>query len=138
VDGPGLQNPEGARLLVRWLFRLLMPLMGRWVTVPPEVCRQRIMALASPRYPPARSVDSSSEDGESICIGTNGKAGGGAYALSATGDSNNTLVAYSKVDKVALRENVWHRTLLAFSVIAAGESSQADKPKSSRWSLLLF
>jgi len=118
VSGPGFKNPE----LPIWFRivwnRIFMPLFGRLLTVQPEESGQRMLSLASPRYPP-RSIGRIKANGE-VSVGTDSKAGSGAYALTWNGDNNYKQKRYEKMNKDELREKVWNHTMKVFNVIGSG------------------
>lgn len=118
VLGPGFQNPElpaWFRVIWHWIF---VPIFGRFVTVPPQECGERMLSLASSRYP-AISGGTMHDDDNAI-LGTNGKPGGGVYSLTWNGESNYNKKAYEKIDKSQMREKVWNHTMKAFQVVEAG------------------
>ena len=119
VLGPGFQNPElptWFRIVWRWIF---VPVFGRLVTVPTKECGDRMLSLASPRYP-ARPVDGSTSQ-EAAVAGTDEKKGSGVYSLTWNGDSNLNVKAYKKINKDEMRKKVWDHTMKAFEVIEAGQ-----------------
>jgi hypothetical protein len=119
VLGPGFQSPElptWFRIIWRWIF---VPLFGRLVTVPTEESGDRMVSLASPRYPPRSNGRSDSQ--EDVVLGTDGKPGSGVYALTWNGENTHNAKAYEKIDKDELRAKVWQHTKKAFDVISAGE-----------------
>jgi hypothetical protein len=119
VLGPGFQNPElptWFRIVWRWVF---VPLFGRLVTVPAKECGDRMLSLASPRYPPRQIDKSKSQEG--VAIGTDGKPGSGVYSLNWNGETNLKMKAYEKINKDEMRKKVWDHTMKAFEVIEAGK-----------------
>jgi hypothetical protein len=123
VLGPGFQNPE-LPAWFRFVFnRIVIPLFGRWITIPPEVCAQRMLALASKRYPAGSTSEATDKSGlgaGNVCVGTDGRPGSGAYALGSAGEDVLKRESYRKFDKDAMRRRVWEHTTKAFSVIEAG------------------
>jgi hypothetical protein len=118
VLGPGFQNPElptWFRIVWRWIF---VPVFGRLVTVPAKESGDRMLSLASPRYPP-RPIDKFKTQ-EGAVIGTDGKLGSGVYSLTWNGENNLKLKSYEKMNKDEMREKVWDHTMKAFEVIEAG------------------
>ena len=118
VLGPGFQNPElprWFRIVWNWIF---VPLFGRLLTVRPEACGDRMLSLASSRYPP-QSIDKS-ESQEGLATGTDGKPGSGVYSLNYDGESNFKVKAYEKINRDEMRKKVWDHTTKAFEVIEAG------------------
>jgi hypothetical protein len=137
VFGPGYNNPElplWFRRLARWV---LIPLLGPLVAVPPAECGDRMLSLASPRYPPRpSSVDDrpasvktarqpkngkGEEEGSAVMLGTNGQPGSGVYSLTWNGENNLKQKAYRKFDKDEMRKRVWDHTTAAFEAIEAGQ-----------------
>ncbi|PWY80265.1 hypothetical protein BO94DRAFT_626076 [Aspergillus sclerotioniger CBS 115572] len=119
VLGPGFDRPDlpaWFRVLWRWVF---VPFLAPLVTVPPTECGNRMLSLASPRYPP-RAVESSGTQQEAA-VGTDGKQGSGVYSLSRKGETNYNKKAYRKIDKDEMRQKVWDHTVKAFEVIEAGK-----------------
>jgi hypothetical protein len=118
VLGPGFQNPElpaWFRTLFNWV---LIPLFGRLLTVKPEDCGDRMLSLASSCYPPRPNDKSKSQEG--VAIGTDGKAGSGAYSLSYNGENNLNAKVYEKFNKDKTRKAVWEHTMKAFEVVEGG------------------
>lgn len=118
VLGPGFQNPElptWFRIVWHWVF---VPLFGRLATVPAKECGDRMLSLASPRYPP-RPIDKSKNQ-EGVAIGTDSKPGSGVYSLTWNGETNLKVKAYEEINKDEMRKKVWNHTMKAFEVIEAG------------------
>ncbi|KAH8812568.1 hypothetical protein F5884DRAFT_312947 [Xylogone sp. PMI_703] len=119
VLGPGFKNPElPAWFRVIWNY-IFVPIFGRFVTVKPDDCGNRMLSLASPRYPP-QSLDESG-DKKDVVLGTNGKPGSGVYSLTWNGEDNLPTKAYAKINKDEMRKKIWDHTLRAFEVIEKGE-----------------
>lgn len=121
VLGPGFQSPElplWFRRVWRWIF---VPFFGWWLTVKPTVCGDRMLSLASSRYPPRPVDDSGPAQAGDVILGTDGKPGSGAYSLTYTVESNYNAKAYEKFDKDEMRKKVWDHTLRAFEVIESGK-----------------
>ncbi|KAF2094852.1 hypothetical protein NA57DRAFT_68393 [Rhizodiscina lignyota] len=121
VLGPGFSNPElprWFRIVWHWIF---VPLFGRLVTVKPTDCGERMLSLASPRYPPRPVDGSKSQKTEEIAIGTDGGAGTGVYSLTWNGENNLNAKAYEKFNKDEMRRKVWDHTTKAFDAIEAGK-----------------
>ncbi|RAL01771.1 uncharacterized protein BO80DRAFT_380655 [Aspergillus ibericus CBS 121593] len=119
VLGPGFDKqdmPPWFKLLWRWIF---VPVLAPFVTVPPTECGDRMLSLASPRYPP-RAVNFS-ETQEEAAVGTDGTHGSGVYSLSQKGETNYNNKAYQKIDKDEMRQRVWEHTMSAFGAIEAGK-----------------
>jgi hypothetical protein len=119
VLGAGsLRNPNEWPAWFRVAVRVLIPLIGRFVSVPTEECGQRMLSYASPYYP-ARPIDRADSCGDA-CVGSDGTVGSGVYALGAKGDNVIRMEAYAKFDKTEMRTRVWNHTTKVFSVIGAG------------------
>jgi hypothetical protein len=119
VLGPGFQNPElptWFRIVTRWI---VIPIFGRLITVPAKESGERMLSLASPRYPP-RSVDKSKGQ-EGAVIGTDGNPGSGVYSLTWNGENNLKMKSYENMNKDEMRKRVWDHTTKAFEVIEAGK-----------------
>jgi hypothetical protein len=115
VKGPGFDNPEYSLLLRMFMKWIIFPVLGPFIGVPPDECGERMLSLASAKYPPRGAK---SEEG--ACVGTDGKHGSGVYALGAKGDDAINMTAYGRFDKDAIREKVWDHTNKAFEVIQLG------------------
>lgn len=119
VPGPGFSNPE-LPLWVRLLMRYIMfPLLGPFFVVKPEECGERMLSLASPLYPPL--TEGVSDNRGEVIIGTDGKPGSGAYALTWNGDSVGKKKQYDAINKEELKRKVWDHTNKAFEVTEAGK-----------------
>ncbi|PWY90197.1 hypothetical protein BO70DRAFT_330493 [Aspergillus heteromorphus CBS 117.55] len=119
VLGPGFQRPDlplWFRRVWRWFF---VPILGPLLTVSPTECGDRMLSLASPRYPPQGTESSGATD--KVVVGTDGKPGSGAYSLSRKGEAMNIKKAYEKINKDEMKKKVWDHTTKAFEVIEAGE-----------------
>ncbi|OAP65432.1 hypothetical protein AYL99_01404 [Fonsecaea erecta] len=123
VVGPGYQStelPRWFRVVFHWV---LLPLFGRWLTVPPSECGERMLSLASPAlYPPARGATSArGGEGEGgAIVGTEGSPGSGVYSLTWNGESNFNPKPYQKFDREEMRTKVWDHTMRCFEVVEAG------------------
>ncbi|KIY03168.1 uncharacterized protein Z520_01635 [Fonsecaea multimorphosa CBS 102226] len=123
VIGPGFHSTE----LPRW-FRILfhwfvLPLFGRFITVPTGECGERMLSLASSeRYPPRPTTDSSQSKREGAAIvGTEETPGSGVYSLTWNGESNFKAKAYKEINKQEMRKKVWDHTMKCFEVVEAGK-----------------
>ncbi|EXJ73682.1 uncharacterized protein A1O5_03444 [Cladophialophora psammophila CBS 110553] len=122
VVGPGYHSPElpkWFRILFHWF---LLPLFGRLLTVPPAECGERMLSLASDRYPP-RPADSSQRGrgrDRGAVVGTEGTPGSGVYSLTWNGENNLNAKAYEKINKEEMRKKVWDHTVRCFGVVEAG------------------
>ncbi|GAM43206.1 hypothetical protein TCE0_047f17822 [Talaromyces pinophilus] len=120
VIGPTFYSSEHP-LWFRIMFRLLHPVLGKFITVPRQESGARMMSLASSRYPARPSDPSKVYREDSVAIGTDGKPGSGVYSLGWKGENNLKLSAYEKFDKDEMRRKVWDHTVKAFEVIEAGD-----------------
>ncbi|KIW69021.1 hypothetical protein PV04_04925 [Phialophora macrospora] len=118
VPGPGyhdLQLPLWFRVLFHYV---LLPFFGRWLTVKPRECGERMVSLAATRasYPAGTSdPDPSSSAGVKET-----SPGSGVYSLTWSGESNYPAEKYAAVDKEGLRTKVYEHTMKAFQVIEEG------------------
>ena len=109
VVGPGFNNPDlpgWFRFLWHWIF---VPLFSRWVAVPAEETGNRMLSLASSRYPAVADMK------EGTVAATDEK--GGSYSLTWNGNSNYNAKAYENMDKTEFRQKVWQHTNDAFEHI---------------------
>jgi hypothetical protein len=112
---------------VKILWRLMVPFLRLFSVSPPE-SGERMLSLASPRYPARDTVELSGVAGATatdtaIAMGSDGIRGGGAYALNWDGEpipSKKMHATYDKIrgDQVAIK--VWDHTMNAFETIEAG------------------
>ena len=110
-------------------FRLSEPFV-RPFTVPIEENGQRILFLATPRYPArqatingtATDLDKKSlTDGAiEMALGTDGNRGSGAYACDQNGETIPPKSTYKKLREEGLAGKVWEHTMKAFADIEAG------------------
>ncbi|MCJ1393101.1 hypothetical protein MMC18_005973 [Xylographa bjoerkii] len=110
-------------------FRLAAPIL-RPFTVPPEENGQRILFLATPRYPARQVTDSetttkrgeaSAHHGDAeVAVGTDGNRGSGAYACNSDGETIPLKGTYRKLREEGLAKKVWDHTIKAFDDIEAG------------------
>ena len=104
-------------------WRLGAPIIRRF-SMPPEECGQRILFLASPRFPPrlterdeATAIGGDTE----VALGTDGDRGSGAYAVNSDGETIPLKVTYKKLREERMAEKVWDHTMRAFGDIEAGK-----------------
>jgi hypothetical protein len=119
VIGPTFYSPEHP-LWFRIIFRLLVPILGRFIAVPRQESGERMVNLASSRYPARSSDPSKSYPGGGVAVGTDGKPGSGVYSLGWKGENNLKPQVYEKFNKDEMRRKVWDHTVKAFEVIEAG------------------
>lgn len=94
-------------------------------TVPQVECGERVIFLASSRYParPSKSTGGipKSEGDVEIAISSDGVVGGGAYRGNWNGKAVPLGKAYEKLREEGLSERVWSHTMEAFKEIEAGK-----------------
>ena len=101
--------------------------IARRFSLSPSECGQRILFLATPRFP-ARQVRKTAKDDEltgmdgdaGIAMGSDGIRGGGAYAVNWDGETISTDKKYKSVRGTDLAQQIWDHTLKAFEEIEAG------------------
>ncbi|OKL61761.1 hypothetical protein UA08_02353 [Talaromyces atroroseus] len=118
VIGPGYYDP-GHPMWFKIMFRVMNTLFGRFLTVPPSESGDRMVSLASPRYPPRSSSPSKTYKEGTVAVGTDGKPGSGVYSLGWRGDNNIKAQAYENFNKDEMRKRIWDHTTKAFEVIEA-------------------
>lgn len=93
-------------------------------TVPPTECGERVLFLASPRFParPSKGIGEISKNQGNVEVATSsdGMVGGGAYRGNWNGETVPTGKAYKKFREEGLSEKVWNHTVKAFEEIEAG------------------
>lgn len=113
--------------MVHWVLK---PIFGQLITAPPEECGERMLSLASHRYPP-RSVNNSPAQSE-VTIGTDGKPGSGVYVLTWNGEKCFKMKAYEVInDRQAMKEKVWAHTWDSFDKNEVGTSLLAEAAHST-------
>ncbi|MCJ1284588.1 hypothetical protein MMC26_003921 [Xylographa opegraphella] len=131
---PGLVFTEafssaGLPTWFKFAFRLSAPFV-RPSSVSPEENGQRILFLATPRYPARQAIkDEMAADSEKananngsaeIAVGTDGNCGSGAYACNSDGETIPLKETYKKLREEGLAGKVWDHTMKAFDEIEAG------------------
>ncbi|MCJ1398810.1 hypothetical protein MMC11_002011 [Xylographa trunciseda] len=109
--------------------RLAAPIM-RPFTVKPEECGERILFLATPRYPAREAIESGTNAkrdevsangrGAGVATGTDGNRGSGAYACKLDGEVIPLKETYKKLREDGLAKKVWDHTMKVFDDIDAG------------------
>lgn len=104
-----------------WWFKILLRLMVpilRFVAVSPEEIGQRLVYCANTeKFPPAGAQ----LVGNDVVTGTDGVPGGGAYAISYTGDDATVQKHYEQLRKEGFKEKVVEHTTKAFKAIENAE-----------------
>lgn len=118
--------PTWFKLAWRWVAA---PVVRRWWSVPPRECGERILFLATARFP-ARGAGAPTKGDEGaaategdvgVAVGTDGRRGGGAYAVDWDGEViPTTEKAYGTVRGEDMARKVWEHTMGAFREIEAG------------------
>ncbi|MCJ1380168.1 hypothetical protein MMC17_003271 [Xylographa soralifera] len=113
----------------KFAFGLAAPFV-RPFTVPLEENGQRILFLASPRYPARQAIKSettadhnkanANNGAVEIAVGTDGNRGSGAYACDPNGETIPLKQTYKKLREEGLAGKVWDHTMKAFDDIEAG------------------
>jgi hypothetical protein len=110
---------------VRGLLWVCMPLL-RWYGVPRGECGERVLFLASDRFP-ARgkeidgSEDSNAQTAAGIAMGSDDVVGGGAYRVDWNGGVVPLGPKYECLRSEGFERKVWDHTMKAFEVIERGE-----------------
>jgi hypothetical protein len=118
VLGPGFDNPELPalfRFIWRWIFT---PLFGRFLTIPPDDCGDRMLSLTSQRYSPNPANTTISRN--DAVIGTNGKPHSGIYSLMQDGENNMPIKHYALFNRDKTKKLIWDHTNNAFAAIQDG------------------
>jgi hypothetical protein len=118
--------PTWVKLIWRWLVAPII----RPFSVPPRESGERILFLATPRFPARQKLETgttakgdkvtATEGDAGIAMGSDGNRGGGAYAVNWDGETISTEKAYKKVREEGLAGKVWDHTMRAFEEIEAG------------------
>ena len=101
---------------------------ARLMATAPSEAGERVLSLASARYPAqegkkitAKGEDAArSDDNTEIALGTNGRRGGGAYAVGIDGETLSIQKAYSKYKEEDLAATFWDHTMKVFDTIESG------------------
>jgi hypothetical protein len=118
--------PTWFKLIWRWVAAPIV-----WpFTVPPHECGERILFLATPRFPARQTIETgttakgdeatATEGDVGIAMGSDGSRGGGAYAVNWDGETIPTEKAYKKVREEDFAGKVWDHTMRTFEEIEAG------------------
>ncbi len=101
--------------------------MKVFYAVPEEECGQRVVFLASPRYP-AMMTSGGGGNGTAevdgvgdlkVATGSDGKVGSGAYMVNWNGETIPVEKAYKGLE-AGMAQKVWEHTMSAFEVIEKG------------------
>lgn len=105
------------------LWRVVLQHLGRLFAVPHEESGERVLFLASSRYP-ARDGNTTTKangDKREVAMGSDGVLGGGAYSCNWNDDANAIEEVY-KNHRNGTAQLVWDHTMKAFSEIEAGRA----------------
>ena len=126
VDGPAALGPD-MPLWFRTLYRLMKPLMFFFMIKPAD-CGQIMVHLSSDHYAP-KGVEKDAS-GKPTAKGSDGKVGGGSYALGATADVNHKTLMYERMRQPETAQKVWDHTMETLARAETG-SAKADGSFSS-------
>jgi hypothetical protein len=127
---PGLVMTDGAdkgRLpaWVRLTWKYLAAPVLKPFAVPSKDCGERVLFLASPKFPARSANQKAQEPAEEIeiAVSSDGIIGGGAYQVNWDGETLPQSDAYKKVrvEYPDLTERIWTHTMEAYDVIASGK-----------------
>lgn len=111
---------------VIWRF-LVKPLVGPF-SVPPGESGERMIFLATPRFPARQTAGKGIFDKGSkstitnvdIAVGSDGTRGSGAYRANWNGETIPDKQAYKRVREQGMATKIWDHTMAAFDTIEAG------------------
>jgi hypothetical protein len=119
---PGLvihENFTSGEKLPTWFrvtFKVVGPLM-KWWSVSPKECGQRVVFLATERFP-ARGGEGKGD----VAMGSDGTRGGGAYRLDLDNEVDPCPKNFKQLREDGMEEKIWRHTLGAFEAIEAGKT----------------
>ena len=118
VITPAYNNPS-----MPWWFKVAWALLGpvaKVFSTKPEECGERILFLATERFP-ARALEGGEKGATTdIAKGSDGVLGSGAYAVDLKGEPIDVEKAYVGLREGGFAEKVWEHTMKAFGDIEAG------------------
>jgi len=118
---PGLvihDNFTSGEKLPVW-FKVVFRVAGlvmKWWSVSPQECGERVVFLATERYP-ARGGEAKGE----IAVGSEGTRGGGAYRVDMDNEIDPCPKNYRQLREDGMEEKIWTHTMDVFEAIEAGE-----------------
>lgn len=118
VTGPGFSNPQLPLIFRLFWHYFFVPVLSRFYCVPHAECGARMLSLLSAKYPAL----SDAEGDQDAIKATNGKLGGGSYALDKDGEDNFKPQKYADKDKSALEKLVYNHNMSALDTIASGKT----------------
>ena len=110
----------GNQDLPRWfkaVWFIMEPIAKLTMAVSPEEIGERVVYLASQRYPPRNSQPSEEKGGLSTAMSTDGVRGGGAYACTHDGETVDVRAKYKVLKDQKMDQKVWDHTLAVFREI---------------------
>lgn len=118
--------PTWVKLIWRWLVAPII----RPFSVPPGESGERILFLATPRFPARQAIKTdtvaqlaettATEEDAGIAMGSDGSRGSGAYAVNWDGEAIPKKKSYKNVREEDLAGKVWNHTMRAFEEIESG------------------
>lgn len=111
--------PAWLKFLLRWVVVSLMYPFA----LSPADCGQRVLFLASSKYPARGEAGDNGGDGHTsvdVAIATDGVAGGGSYRINKDGEALPTPASYKTLREQGVGDLIWDHTTAAFEAIAAG------------------
>ena len=106
------------------LWTILGPILRTFIAISPDECGNRMLFLASSRFPPRQGSGDSSD----AMVGSDGKPGSGAYAMSDKSEPVPVVKKYEKYQEVYgsdISAKVWDHTMDVFATIEAGKAYKA-------------
>ena len=126
-----MTNAFDVDMVPRWfkiIWRFLVSPILRPLCVPPGECGERMLFLATPRFPARQTADKGTLDKEpkstvtnvDIAVGSDGKRGSGAYRANWNGETISEKQAYKEIREQGMAAKIWDHTMAAFDTIEAG------------------
>lgn len=115
---------------VKWIWTWFLRAAVTPFAVPNEECGERILFLASERFP-ARAADGRERRREiegdragagasDVALGTDGNVGSGCYAVTSNSEIVSTDKAYKQKREDGIGDLIWEHTMKCFEEIDAG------------------
>ena len=122
-------NNPGLPAWFKFTWRVMSPIV-RLFSVPADECGERMLFLATPRFPARKEAGrEGAAQGEQattgagdpeIATGTDGRRGSGAYAVGQNGEVIPLKKTYAKIREEEMKAKTWDHTMKAFEEIEAG------------------
>lgn len=124
VVTPGFNNPAYP-LWFKVTWRVLGPLVTWFMAITPEEAGQRMLFLATERFPPGPKSGTDTER-TNVATGTDGSSGSGAYACENHSESTSAAKRAKAYSSTGLRREevnklCWEHTMDVFDTVAAGK-----------------